>query len=117
MERWIVNLLIPLIMIIFGLYFYIQGPKTINPFFGYRTSMSMKNEITWRFAHRFCGKIWIIVGILMMGVTIVFLFSDMLTLWKNYFILWQVVVLIVSIIPVELALRKKFDKNGKKRMN
>ncbi len=115
MEKWFVNLLIPLIMIIFGLYFYKWGPKTINPLFGYRTTMSMKNAETWHFAHRYCGKIWFIGGLAMLAVTVALLFFNILDLWETYFVLLQVVVLVVLIVPVELALRKNFDKDGNRR--
>jgi len=52
------DLLIPLTMIFFGRRFAAAPPKSINPLFGYRTAMSMKNEDTWAFAHRFCGRLW-----------------------------------------------------------
>lgn len=42
----IMNLLIPLTMILFGIYFIKKSPKEINTTFGYRTSMSMKNKDT-----------------------------------------------------------------------
>ena len=47
----ITDLLIPVIMTVFGWYFIKQAPKNINYLFGYRTEMSMKNEDTWKFAH------------------------------------------------------------------
>ena len=47
----IMNLLIPFTMIGFGFYFQKHPPKEINELFGYRTSLSMKNEDTWKTAH------------------------------------------------------------------
>lgn len=78
----IMNLLIPFSMIGFGRYFLKNAPKEINAIFGYRTTMSMKNNDTWEFAHKYCGKIWYICG---------------------------------SVVPTEKALKKTFDKNGKRR--
>lgn len=115
MEKWIMNLLIPMIMIMFGLYFYKHGPKTINPIFGYRTSMSMKNEETWKFAHHYCGKVWIICGLAMMVLTIAIKTANLLETYQSAFVFLQVMILIISIVPVEVALRKTFDKNGKRR--
>ena len=46
-------------------------PKKINYFIGYRTLQSMKNENNWNFANKYCGKAWIIIGIIMLIMTVV----------------------------------------------
>ena len=66
----VMELLIPLIMIIFGKYFSKKSPKEINYLFGYRTSMSMKNKDTWEFAHKYCGKLWLKIGWIMFVVSL-----------------------------------------------
>ena len=72
----ILVLLIPLSVIGFGHYFSRNAPKEINMAFGYRTRMSMKNKETWEFAHHHCGKIWTIVGwILLLVSCITMLFA------------------------------------------
>ena len=43
---FVCNLLVPLLMVIFGRIMYKHAPKSINGIYGYRTSMSMKNEDT-----------------------------------------------------------------------
>lgn len=52
------SLLIPLVMLFFGRRFLTKPPKSINSLYGYRTARSMKNQQTWDFAHRVCGKLW-----------------------------------------------------------
>ena len=52
------NLIIPIIMIIFGVISIRDVPKNINTFAGYRTERSMKNIDTWRFANRKRRGIW-----------------------------------------------------------
>lgn len=47
----VMNSLIPVTMIIFGILWKSHPPKSINWAYGYRTSMSMKNNETWKFAH------------------------------------------------------------------
>ncbi len=47
----IMLLLIPFSMFGLGMYFCKNIPKEINCIFGYRTSRSMKNQDTWKFAH------------------------------------------------------------------
>ena len=44
-------LMIPLTMIYFGRRFFKSPPKSINATFGYRSTMSMKNQETWKLAH------------------------------------------------------------------
>ena len=49
-------LMIPLTMIYFGRRFFKSPPKSINATFGYRSTMSMKNQETWKLAHTVCGR-------------------------------------------------------------
>ena len=63
-------LLIPFTMIGFGRYFIKKAPKEINYAFGYRTSMSMKNKETWIFAHTYCGRLWLISGLIMLPLSV-----------------------------------------------
>ena len=110
----IINSLIPLMMITFGFLWKKNPPSSINWAYGYRTSMSMKNAETWKFAHmhnakiwRWCGSIWLVVSIILM-----LLFKDhyeKITIWVNYIGLG---IILLSLIPTEIALRRKFDKNG-----
>lgn len=114
----ICNMLIPLIMIIFGNIFANNFPKKINSIYGYRTTMSMKNEETWEFAHNLCGKIWKKTGIIMaLPSLLLTLFSfqiidDMQGVICLVLITIQTVALICSIFPVEKELKKNFDSNG-----
>ena len=117
----IMDLLFPFTMIGFGRHFMKNVPKTINGVFGYRTSMSMKNKETWEFAHKYCGKIWYICGLSALPITVIFM---LLVIGKNVETVGtvggiimgiQLVPLIGSIFPTEIALRKNFDKNGKRR--
>lgn len=115
------DLLIPLIMTGFGWYFSGRAPRKINPVFGYRTAMSMKNQDTWGFAHRHSGCIWKICGLILLPVTVVpMLFvigGDEGTVGTVGGIVCgvQLAVLIGSIFPTERALRKNFDKEGNRR--
>lgn len=70
----LMNLMIPLTMIGFGRSFMKNTPKEINAVFGYRTSISMKNKDTWEFAHRYCGKLWYVCGLILLPITVIFCF-------------------------------------------
>mgnify|MGYP002536165444 CR=1 FL=1 len=58
----ICDLLIPITMLIGGRMMWKHCPKRINGMAGYRTTRSMKNMDTWRFAHDYCGKLWWKIG-------------------------------------------------------
>ena len=114
-------LLIPTVMVVFGLIFKRKAPKDINVVFGYRTERSMKNEDTWQFAHRHIGRTWLFVGIPMLILSLVAMVlcvetgEIVVTAVGAGLSMAQLVVLIVSIFPTERALDKTFDKNGNRR--
>ena len=51
--------------------------------------MSMKNKDTWEFAHKYCGKVWYVCGMVMLPITVIFM---LLVIGKN--------------VPMEKLLRK-----------
>ena len=117
----IMVLIMPVIMIVFGILFLHNMPKNINMFFGYRTPMSVKNIQTWRFAHNFCGKIWTKWG----TITAIAVFIVMVCLIGKSentvgtvcgtLSVIELVIIIVSIFITERELRKNFDKTGTRR--
>lgn len=127
MNFWIfmlvMNLLTPLVMIIYGRIFEKKPPKIVRSkfAFGYRTVMSMKNEETWEYAHRFFGKLWfrfgIAVGLISIIVLFFFIGKDKDTVGFAGMIICyvQLVAMLLPVIPTELALRRRFDKYGNRR--
>lgn len=127
MNFWIfmlvMNLLTPLVMIIYGRVFEKKPPKIARSkfAFGYRTVMSMRNEETWEYAHRFFGKLWfrfgITVGLISIIVLFFFIGKDKDTVGFAGMIICyvQLVAMLLPVIPTELALRRRFDKYGNRR--
>ena len=117
----LMNLMIPLTMIGFGRSFMKNTPKEINAVFGYLTSISMKNKDTWEFAHRYCGKLWYVCGLILLPITVIFLLlvigkdTDYVGTVGGIICGAQLILLIGSIFSTEITLKKVFDKNGKKR--
>lgn len=118
---FIMLLLIPAVMVGFGAYFMRRAPKKINYVFGYRTARSMKNEDTWKFAHKLIGKIWLVCGTVLLvgGVAFFFVFTsgkdeNAASIASLVILGVQLLVLMCSIIPTEIALKKNFDENGNK---
>ncbi len=115
------NLLIPAVMLFFGTRFQRRPPETVNHFYGYRTARSMRNQETWRFAHEACGKLWVRLGAVLLAAAAL---ASVLTFRRGIeavgivsavVVTLQTLVLVGSIVPVELALKRNFDDFGRKR--
>ena len=117
----IMVLLIPLTMIFFGWLLFRKTPKEINYIYGYRTKRSMMNEETWRFANQYFGKVWYLCGLISVPLSVT---AIALVLGKGtetvgtiggIITMLQMIPLVGAIIPTEIALKKNFDENGKRR--
>lgn len=114
-------LAIPIGMIGFGTYFHKKAPDRINMVFGYRTTRSMKSKDTWEFAHHYIGRLWRIIGWIMLPVAaILMLFTigksvDLIGTVGGILCGVQLVAMIAPIFPTEAALKKKFDEDGRRR--
>ena len=114
-------MLFPAIMIVFGRLFSRSAPKEINYAFGYRTSRSMKNMDTWKFAHEFLGKLWFILGFIMIPVNLIPLLlvigssENVIGTVGSVLCFVDLGAIIISIFPTESALKKNFDKDGNKK--
>lgn len=116
-----VCLVIPLTMMIFGRHFMHNPPKEINGSYGYRTSMSMKSRETWDFAHRYFGRLWFILGLILLPLSaaaMLFLLGESVKAIGNSSLIimaFQLLFLIIPIFPTERALKKNFDRFGFRR--
>ena len=115
---FICTLLVPVIILIIGLIFSKVQVKDINAIMGYRTPMSTKNQDTWDFANRYFPKVWIIMSIGMLVITLLcwlILIKQSIAVVEKAataITLIQTALLFLSIIPCEIALKKNFDKDG-----
>ena len=81
----------------------------------------MKNADTWEFANRHCGGVWLKVGLLSLIPTalihIPFYGSsdNVLGILGAIIPLLQCVILFVSIIPTERALKRVFNEDGSRK--
>lgn len=117
----ICDLLVPIIMIVGGRIMWKHCPKHINGIYGYRTTRSMKNMDTWKFANEHCGRLWYKMGLFMLAFSVLISVLLLRTNDNTYsmisliFVLLQCIILIVSIIPTELALKKMFYGDGTRK--
>lgn len=86
----------------------------------------LENDTHWSetcvwFLHKYCGKVWYVCGMVMLPITVIFM---LLVIGKNEDCVGsmggiicgvQLIPLIGSILPTEIALKKNFDKNGTRR--
>lgn len=113
--------LAPVLMILLGRFMWKHCPKEINGLIGYRTAGSMKNMDTWRFANEYAGKLWWRIGWIMIVPTVLSLVpfyggeSKVISNVGLVVLAVQITVLLVSIIPVEKALKKAFHDDGTRR--
>lgn len=125
MEYWfcilVVVLILPFIMLVFGQHFYKNGaPKNINQLFGYRTQRSTKTWETWAFAHKELGKLWRLIGLILIPVS-AGLFTltmkmdvDGISIYAILIQALQIIAIVVSIILIEKSLKKNFNDRGER---
>ena len=115
----VMNLIIPVVMTGFGWYFLKGKPEKINHIVGYRTKLSMKNQDTWRFAHQYCGKLWFVLGLILLILTplimVLGLKLDNNIDYGGIICTVQVILLVGTIIPTERALHRTFNKDGSRK--
>jgi len=115
------DLLIPIAMIFCGQMMWKHCPKKINGLIGYRTSRSMKNMDTWKFAHEYIGKLWWKIGWIILLPSIIVHFpvygasDDVIGIVGGILVTIQIIILIWSIFPTERALKNVFTEDGKRR--
>ena len=108
------DLIIPLIMVTFGRIMWKHCPSKINVWYGYRTSRSMRNMDTWKFAHEYFGKRWWKIGwIILLPSALVLLplynsKENTITVVFLVVMVIQTVFLLYPVSQTEQALKNKF---------
>lgn len=114
------SLIAPLIIFFSGLLLRLKKIDR-NYLFGYRTSLSMKNDLTWKYANTYLGKIWSVYGAILLIISIIlciYLYKKNGKLDSIYILLLiflQLVFVIFSIIFIEMKMSKKFKEYDNER--
>lgn len=115
----LVILIMPLMMVGFGLLLMKNPPKKINSYYGYRTRRSVRSQETWDFAHYYFGKLWLVCGLVSLPFSLVPLClvlgkSEQVISVAGLIVLGiQTILLLVTILLTERALKKNFDEFGR----
>ena len=111
-------LITPVIMVITGIVF-IKRPPKINGMYGYHTKRSTQSPEAWKFANEYLGRLWLIAGIIMLSLSaaimVLFFGSDEETTGIACTVIASIqpAVMVLLMIPIEIALKQKFaDKNS-----
>ena len=125
MGYWIfmtcICLLVPGILIAIGSVSRNKAPKDINPIYGYRTAMSMKNKDTWEFANKYFGRLawkWgtiMLIASFLPMLALFFASEEVVSIVGSVLVTLQLIPLLGTIPIVERALKKEFDKDGIRR--
>jgi len=113
-----VDIVLPLIMIVFGILALAVIPRKPNWIIGYKTPMACKNQDTWVFAHKHFGKQLVIFGLVYAILSIERIMSadsGASSAVIGIIVAAQVVAVLLAFIPTEIALRKNFSKNGERK--
>lgn len=111
----------PFVLIINGSIFKKNSPRKNSSFFAYHTALSTKSKETWEFAHSYMGNLRFKSGLILLPSSIAaMLFSfgkpeNIIYRFAAVITLIQVLIFISLLIPVEISLRKNFDKNGNRK--
>ncbi|MGM9912068.1 SdpI family protein [Floccifex sp.] len=125
MTDWILNtfciVVIPIVLILCGLFMWKSCPKKINGLIGYRTTRSMMNQDTWTFANMYCGQLWWKMGwCMLIGAviiqTITYSFNQKLfNIISPIIMALEFVVMFCSISMTEKALKEHFTEDGRRK--
>ena len=81
---------------------------------GYRSGRSIKSQEAWDFAQVYFGKVWLRTGAAMLVLSVPAMLPCMgeshgkVGLWGVILCMVECVVMILSILPVERALKRRF---------
>lgn len=102
------DFLLPLLLIGFGIYFRFFTPKSQTSALAYRTKASLKSPEHFKAAHRYLGLLWIAFGAFSICLYLILLFLPMSFLIRSSLFFFIVILLVLlSILQTEKYLAKQ----------
>ena len=120
-EIFIVNLIIPAVMLFGGYMMKTCPPRSISRWVGFRTALSMKNADTWAFAQACCGRVWWKIGWISLALSVFGQLpfakagEETLETLALVMVLAQSFVLLGTVVYVQRELKRAFDERGRRR--
>lgn len=111
----------PLLLLGMGLLYLLVSPKEANHSLGYRCYWGMSSVEVWQFTQRFAGLVWTVLGLVMSVVMAVIcngfreLARDDMIYTALHAILWELGLVAVSILAINITIVALFDRKGYRR--
>lgn len=116
--RIIITFLLPCMMVFFGILFSKNVPKHINGKFGYRTHRSMENKDTWNFAHKYCGRLLLYTGLVLVFLSFGAVYAytvineSLVSTVLLAVVFAEIILLYIVFFMTERALKKRYGQNS-----
>lgn len=111
----------PLILLGFGLVYLLAPPKEANFGVGYRFWWGMASMEAWQYTQRIAGMVWSALGAVLTIVMALICTSfraleAMDMAWRAVScILWELGLIAVACIAINIVVMRRFDKDGYRR--
>ncbi len=111
----------PLVMLFFGLWYFLAPPKEANYAAGFRTWFGMGSIRAWRATQKIAGVIWgccgLILSVVMWLISRGFDRLDAMQMANRAFhcLLWQIGVALITYIGISIMAMVLFDSRGRRR--
>ncbi len=111
----------PLLLLGLGLLYLLASPKEANHSLGYRFYWGMSSVEVWQFTQRIAGIAWTVLGLVMSIVMAVIcngfrdLARDVMVLTAMKALLWELGLVVVSILAINITVMVLYDGKGYRR--
>lgn len=111
----------PVIMLIFGLWYFLLPPAEANHKVGFRTWFGMGSVEAWQFTQRLAGIVWGVMGLVLtvvMGIIcLTFNPEDVMELATKSFVclMWQAGLALISYFGISFVVMLRYDGKGYRR--
>ena len=115
---WALMLVGPVLMLLLGLMYFMKPPAEANFSWGFRTYFGMGSVEAWRFTQKIAGATWTVLGLALLAISILISnqfpgMEPMAMLDKAVTcILWQIGLIFVFIVLINLVVTVRYDRNG-----
>ena len=111
----------PVVLLVLGLVYLFLAPKEANHYVGFRCWWGMSSVEVWRFTQKFAGITWTALGLVLGIIAFVgglgyeSLSPDIMLIKALTTILWQLLLVLISIVVINLVLIVLFNSRGCRR--
>ena len=114
-------LLAPGVLLVMGLVYLFLAPKEANHTLGFRCWWGMSSVEVWQFTQKLAGITWTALGLVLGGIGLFTgmgyeaMSPDLMLIDALTAIMWQLLLVFISIVAINLTLILLFDGRGRRR--